>query len=203
MNGESFEDTGKIDLRQMKGRHHIVASGYIMYSSSTEMVISCLKQSNGFTYDYRDDDWYLTRKSIQMPSRGFYYSLNEARYSDWPKGLQTYIENLKSGQNESKKRYSSRYVCSLVADFHRTLLYGGWAGNPRKHLRLLYEAAPLALIAENAGGLGSDGIVNILDIAPDSSVHHRLPVFLGSTLDILELMTYKDVQQLSTPKYDA
>ena len=91
-------------------------------------------------------------------------------------------------------RYSSRYVCSLVADVHRTLLYGGWAGNPRNHLRLLFEAAPLAYLLEGAGGKGTDGLVNLSSISP-SDLHMRLPVFLGSPEDINELMSYGDVQQ--------
>lgn len=85
---------------------------------------------------------------------------------------------------------------------HRTLLYGGWAGNPRNHLRLLYEAAPLAFILEQAGGRGSDGKVNLLDVVPEH-IHHRLPVFLGSRLDIDELESYGNVQQLDGVKYEA
>ena len=95
---------------------------------------------------------------------------------------------------------SSRYVCSLVADFHRTLLYGGWAGNPRAHLRLLYEAAPLAFVAERAGGAGTDGRGPISDIVP-AGPHERLPVFLGSAEDIEELESYGDVQQTGNTVY--
>ena len=81
-----------------------------------------------------------------------------------------------------------------MGDFHRTLLYGGWCGNPRPHLRLLYEASPLALLCEQAGGAGSDGMRRVLDIAP-TSLHQRLPLFLGSNDDIEELVSYGDVQQ--------
>ena len=91
-------------------------------------------------------------------------------------------------------KYSSRYVCSLTADIHRTLLKGGWAGNPRPHLRLLYETAPLAFIAEKSGGAASDGTVDLLDIQP-TNVHQRTCCFIGSKLDIEDLKQYGDVQQ--------
>ncbi len=76
------------------------------------------------------------------------------RYHDWPEGLQRYIDDIRQGKGQNPKQYSSRYVCSLVADFHRTLIYGGWAANPREHLRLVYEANPLAFLAEQASGAG-------------------------------------------------
>jgi fructose-1,6-bisphosphatase I len=107
---------------------------------------------------------------------------------------------VRQGRGESGKQYSARYVCSLVADVHRTVLYGGWAGNPRSHLRLLYEANPLSFILEQAGGRGSDGQREILDIAP-TSLHQRLPFFVGSKEDIEELVSYGDVQQGKNPGY--
>ena len=127
---------------------------------------------------------------------------HKGRSKDWPEGLYNYIQNIKNGKGTWGKRYSSRYICSLVADFHRTLLYGGWAGNPRSHLRLLYEAAPLGMIAMEAKGKGSDGIQNLIDLLP-SSLHHKTPVFLGSIDDIMELESYENVQQLGTIKYEA
>jgi len=182
----------------------IVAAGYVMYSSSTEMVLAaghgCVQ---GFTLNRRNEGcqtFALTRSDIRCPNRGPYYSLNEGRSADWPAGLQKYIDDIKNGRSAWGKRYSSRYVCSLVADLHRTILYGGWAGNPRAHLRLLYEAAPLAFIFEQAGGAASDGKQAILDIVA-TSLHHRLPVFIGSIDDILEIEKYGDCQQLSNIKY--
>lgn len=100
------------------------------------------------------------------------------------------------------KRYCSRYVCSLVADLHRTLLYGGWAANPRPHLRLVFEGAPLAFITEEAGGMGTDGIRRLLGVSPET-LHHRLPVFLGSYNDISEMVqNYGDLQQVEKTKYE-
>jgi len=136
----------------------IIASGYCMYSSSTLFVMSTGKGTQIFTFDPKTNTYYLTERNLKCPTRGPYYSLNEGRSPDWPEGLTTYINDIKNGKGTWGKKYSSRYICSMVADLHRTLLYGGWAGNPRSHLRLLYEAAPLSYLTEQAGGAGSDGI---------------------------------------------
>jgi len=181
---------------------NMLAAGYIMYSSSTELVLTTGSGTHGFTLDPVSKCFILTRRSIQCPARGPYYSLNEGRSGDWPAGLKRYIDDIKNGKSKWGKRYSSRYVCSLVADLHRTLLYGGWAGNPRSHLRLLFEAAPLAFITEQAGGAASDGKRRIMEIVP-STIHQRLPVFLGSSEDIEELENYGDVQQLGSKTYEA
>ncbi|KAK6143663.1 hypothetical protein DH2020_024011 [Rehmannia glutinosa] len=129
------------------------------------------------------------------------YSVNDARYFDWPEGLRQYIDTVRQGKGKHPKKYSARYICSLVADFHRTLLYGGVAMNPRDHLRLVYEANPLSFLAEQAGGKGSDGKVRILNLQP-FKLHQRLPLFLGSPDDIEELESYGDVQQKVNPGYD-
>lgn len=198
----------------------IVAAGYALYSSSTHFVLS-LGPSGSlgavcFTLDPRrqrgsllDSDidaqssssFVLTRSPIVCPIHGPYYSLNDAREPDWPDGLRAWIHDAKRGSTPSGTTFSARYVCSLVADVHRTLLKGGWAGNPRPHLRLLYEAAPLAHVAEACGGKGSDGVRNLLDVLP-RSLHDRVCVFVGSVGDVNELEEYGDVQQ--TPRrYDA
>lgn len=193
----------------------LVASGYALYSASTEFVVSFGTDHPcgvvGFTLvdgDSNDDDdnpnnhFVLSRPNIRCPSRGPYYSLNEAREPDWPDGLRKWMFDAKRGATTTCQTYSSRYVCSLCADVHRTLLEGGWAGNPRPHLRLLYEAAPLAHLMEAAGGKGSDGIRNLLDIPP-SGLHDRVCVFLGSHDDICDLESYGDVQQTQAKRYDA
>eukprot|EP01036_Dinobryon_divergens_P022773 gene22773-31064_t len=182
----------------------LLAAGYVMYSSSTEMVVCLGKGSGvtGFTLDPSTKQYMLTRRAIQCPKRGPYYSLNEGRSSDWPSGLRQYIDDIKNGRSQWGQRYSSRYVCSLVADFHRTLLYGGWAGNPRSHLRLFYEAAPLAMIVEEAGGAATDGVGRLAEVVP-TALHQKTPVFMGSAEDIAELLTYGDVQQKGNIKYAA
>ena len=141
-----------LDFLLYQSGKSLIASGYIMYSSSTEFMLTLGDNSvHGFTLNRHSlshsQQFLLTKPYVQVPPRGYYYSLNEGRSSDWPVGLLTYINNIKNGKGQAKgKRYSSRYVCSLVADVHRTILYGGWAGNPRRHLRLLFEAAPLAFL---------------------------------------------------------
>jgi len=199
------------------------AAGYALYSSSTELVV-CLGKDHpggvlGFTLDptnyhrhgtndpspaarTAEDAFVLSRTNISCPPSGPYYSLNEAREPDWPDGLKRWVSDAKRKTNQQPP-YSARYVCSLCADFHRTLLQGGWAGNPRPHLRLLYEAAPLAFVVEAAGGRGSDGVRDLLEIVP-RGLHDRVPVFLGSRQEISDLVeTYGDVQQVEAKRYEA
>ena len=186
----------------------LVASGYALYSSSTELVISLGKDHPdgvlGFTlvHNATTSAFVLSRTNLVCPPHGPYYSLNEAREPDWPQGLQRWIHDAKRGRTTTGHTYSSRYVCSLCADFHRTLLQGGWAGNPRPHLRLLYEAAPLAFVVETAGGNGTDGTLRLLEIVPQG-LHDRVSVFLGSAEDIADLQSYGDIQQVQNKKYSA
>jgi fructose-1,6-bisphosphatase I len=207
-----------INLFTQSGRS-LVAAGYAVYSSSTELVISLGYETVGFTLDPSSyirysrpalsmttssssqskaasatDAFLMSRPNIRCPEYGPYYSLNEAREPDWPDGLQRWVRDAKRGETASGRLYSSRYVCSLCADVHRTLLRGGWAGNPRPHLRLLYEAAPLAFLLEAAGGRGSDGIHNLLDVVP-TGLHDRVCVFLGGAGDIADLESYGNIQQ--------
>ncbi|GBF89532.1 hypothetical protein Rsub_02250 [Raphidocelis subcapitata] len=172
----------------------LVAAGYGLYSSATMLVLSTGSGVAGLTLDSLLGEWVVTHRSIKIPDRGQIYSLNDARRWEWPDGLRRYIDTIQRGEGEHPKQYSARYVCSLVADVHRTLLTGGWAGNPRPHLRLVYEGNPLAMLLEQAGGSGSDGKRRVLSIAP-SALHQRLPLFLGSARDIAELESYGDVQQ--------
>lgn len=178
----------------------LVAAGYALYSSATMLVISAGQGTHSFTLDPLLGEFMLTHPDITIPKRGQIYSVNDARYFDWPKGLQQYIDTVRQGKGQSKKQYSARYICSLVGDFHRTLLYGGVCMNPRCHLRLVYEANPLALLCKQAGGTATDGKVDILGIAP-AKLHQRLPLFMGSPEDMAELMSYDNVQQLDGKTY--
>eukprot|EP00747_Dinoflagellata_sp_TGD_P137281 gnl/TRDRNA2_/TRDRNA2_175667_c0_seq3.p1 gnl/TRDRNA2_/TRDRNA2_175667_c0~~gnl/TRDRNA2_/TRDRNA2_175667_c0_seq3.p1 ORF type:complete len:469 (-),score=114.00 gnl/TRDRNA2_/TRDRNA2_175667_c0_seq3:55-1461(-) len=170
----------------------LVASGYVMYSSSTIMVMTMGNGVNGFTLDPAIGEFVLTHPNIQIPKRGKIYSINEANYYDWDPALQTYINNLKAGKGESGDKYSARYIGSMVGDVHRTLLYGGIFGypgdakNPNGKLRLLYEGAPMSFLLEQAGGKSTTGSQRVMDITP-SGVHQRIPVFLGSPDDIDEV----------------
>ena len=183
----------------------LIAAGYALYSSATMLVLTTGPSGGrgvtGFTLDREAGAWVATHPSIRVPPRGQIYSLNDARFDDWAPPLQRYISDVRAGRGQSGRQYAARYVCSLVADLHRTLLYGGWAGNPRSHLRRVYEAAPLAAITEAAGGAASDGGGRVLDVTP-GALHARAPFFAGSADDIAELVSYGDVRQVGTKKYD-
>uniref|UniRef100_A0ACD6ABF3 Uncharacterized protein n=1 Tax=Avena sativa TaxID=4498 RepID=A0ACD6ABF3_AVESA len=191
----------RAQLNSLQSGTRMVAAGYVLYSSATILCISFGSGTHGFTLDRSTGEFILTHPSMQIPPRGQIYSVNDARYFDWPEGLRKYIDTIRQGKGQHPKKYSARYVCSLVADFHRTLIYGGVAMNPRDHLRLVYEANPLSFLAEQAGGRGSDGKDRILSIQP-VKLHQRLPLFLGSMEDMLELESYGDVQQKVNPGYE-
>ncbi|CAN6177225.1 unnamed protein product [Urochloa humidicola] len=191
----------RAQLNSLQSGTRLVAAGYVLYSSATILCISFGAGTHAFTLDWLTGEFILTHPSLQIPPRGQIYSVNDARYFDWPEGLRKYIDTIRQGKGQHPKKYSARYVCSLVADFHRTLIYGGVAMNPRDHLRLVYEANPLSFLAEQAGGRGSDGKNRILSIQP-VKLHQRLPLFLGSMEDMLELESYEDVQQKVNPGYE-
>ena len=169
------------------------AAGYIIYGPSTMFVYTTGQGVHGFTYDPSVGEFLLSHEDIRMPSRGQIYSINEGNTNRWDPGVRSYIEHLKG--NGDGRPYSARYVGSLVADVHRNLLYGGIflypadQKNRRGKLRLLYEAAPLAFIAEQAGGAASDGEKRILDLIPES-LHQRTPLVIGSTEDVREAETF-------------
>jgi len=168
-----------------------LCAGYVMYGSSTMLVYTTGHGVHGFTYEPSIGEFLLSHPEIRTPERGHIYSVNEGNYSRWSDGVKRYVDWLKMDDGETGRPYSARYVGSLVADFHRNLLYGGiflYPGdqrNPKGKLRVLYEAAPLALIVEQAGGAASDGSLRILDLQP-TSLHERTPLFLGSPRDVAE-----------------
>ncbi|XP_004290409.1 PREDICTED: fructose-1,6-bisphosphatase, chloroplastic [Fragaria vesca subsp. vesca] len=188
-------------LNSLQAGTRLVAAGYVLYSSATIFCTSFGSGTHAFTLDHSTGDFILTHPSLKIPPRGQIYSVNDARYFDWPEGLRKYIDTVRQGKGRYPKKYSARYICSLVADLHRTLLYGGVAMNPRDHLRLVYEANPLSFLVEQAGGKGSDGKNRILSIQP-IKLHQRLPLFLGSLEDMDELESYGDVQQKVNPGYE-
>lgn len=172
------------------GRRQLCA-GYVLYGSSTMLVYTTGDGVHGFTYEPSIGEFLLSHNHIQTPQRGRIYSVNEGNYTQWSDGMKRYVDWLKMEDKPTARPYSGRYVGSLVADFHRNLLYGGiymYPGdgkNPNGKLRLLYEGAPLAFVAEQAGGAASDGARRIMDIAP-SSLHQRTPLFIGSPDDVRE-----------------
>ncbi|NUM36665.1 MAG: class 1 fructose-bisphosphatase [Candidatus Brocadiae bacterium] len=170
-----------------------VCAGYILYGSSTMLVYTAGKGVHGFTLDPGVGEFVLSHPNMQFPSpekSKNILSINMGNYNQWDSGTQKYIDSI---SRFSQKPYTYRYVGSLVADFHRTLLYGGIflypgshqkdAKNPYYKLRLLYEAAPLAFIAEQARGKASTGKENILNIFPDS-LQYRVPLAIGTKYDV-------------------
>ena len=158
------------------------------------IVLSTGNGVNAFTLDPSTGEFVLTHKDIKTPKRKNIYSINEGYAKYWYPGLKKYVEKIKNPENE-KQLYSQRYVGSMVADVHRTLLYGGIFMYPpdtrsaEGKLRLLYEANPMSFILEQAGGKSTTGKERILDIKPNH-IHQRVPVFLGSSENIDELQTY-------------
>jgi fructose-1,6-bisphosphatase I len=166
-----------------------VAAGYVVYGSSTVLVYSAGNGVHTFTLDPLVGSYILTKENLRIPERGSYYSINESYCDRWPEVYVKYLNRLKSG--EMGRRYSSRFVGSMVADFHRTLLRGGVfiyppnTDHPEGKLRLLYEANPVAFLAEQAGGSASDGRQHILDIQP-RDVHQRTPLVVGGPAEMEE-----------------
>jgi fructose-1,6-bisphosphatase I len=164
----------------------LVAAGYVVYGSSTMLVYSTGQGVHGFTLDTQVGEFFLSHPNMQMPAKPKYYSVNQAYQPRWSPGLQRYTAWLQ-GDNDQKMALSLRYIGSLVSDFHRNLLAGGVFyypaevkdGRAQGKLRLLYEAAPLAFLAEQAGGYASDGNGPILDIQP-TGLHQRVPLFIGN-----------------------
>ena len=156
-----------------------VAAGYIIYGSSTMLVYTTGHGVHGFTLDPSIGTFCLSHPDMTTPADGSIFSVNEGNLHDFSPGIQRYIDDCK------KQRMSARYIGSLVADFHRNLmkggiyLYPGTAKAPKGKLRLLYEANPLAMIVEQAGGMATDGTTRILDLKP-TELHQRCPLFIGS-----------------------
>ena len=165
-----------------------VAAGYVVYGSSTMIVYTTGNGVNGFTLDPSIGTYYLSHKNIKFPTSGKIYSINEGNYVKFPQGVKDYIKYCQ--EEEGDRPYTSRYIGSLVSDFHRNMLKGGiyiypsTSQSPNGKLRLLYECNPMALLAEQAGGKCTDGFKRILEIEP-TELHQRVPFFCGSS-DMVE-----------------
>jgi fructose-1,6-bisphosphatase I len=177
-----------------------VAAGYVLYGSSTMLVYTSGNGVHGFTLDPSIGEFLLSHPNLTMPEPpSRMYSINEAYYPRWSPAQQRLMQRLKGLDGEGTDSYSSRYIGSLVADFHRTLLKGGIfmypadSKSPNGKLRLLYEAAPMAMICEQAGGRASDGRTPILEITPDA-IHQRTPLYIGSSeiVDMAEAFLAED-----------
>jgi len=180
----------------LQAGRQLVASGYSIYGSAIIMVISLGQKSGvqGFTYDPSLGEFVSSHPDLKVPENGAIYSVNEGNSAYWPKSTSEYVNYCKSS-GDGKKPYSARYIGSMVADVHRTLLYGvifmypADSKSPNGKLRYLYEVAPLSFIVENGGGLATTGTTRCLDIVPDK-VHLRVPVFMGSKNNVLDVERY-------------
>ncbi|KJD36465.1 fructose 1,6-bisphosphatase [Tamlana sedimentorum] len=160
-----------------------VAAGYVVYGTSTMLVYTTGDGVNGFTLNPAIGSFYLSHPDMQFPEDGSIYSVNEGNYVHFPQGVKNYIKYCQ--QEEGDRPYTSRYIGSLVSDFHRNMIKGGiymypeTSKNPKGKLRLLYECNPMAFLAEQANGKASDGFTRILDLEP-TELHQRAPLICGS-----------------------
>jgi len=163
----------------------LVAAGYVLYGSSTMLVYSTGQGVHGFTLDPELGEFLLSHQNMRLPEPPTYYSINHAYFQRWSPAVQNYVRWLQDGEDGEAPVMSSRYIGSLVADFHRNLLRGGIfcypaeENKPNGKIRLLYEAGPLAYLIEQAGGYASNGRGPILDIQP-TDLHQRTPLFIGN-----------------------
>jgi fructose-1,6-bisphosphatase I len=177
-----------------------VCAGYLVYGSSTMLVYTTGQGVHGFTLDPSVGEFLLSHENIQIPGKGNILSVNEGNHALWERPVQRYVDYLRDPEQHGGIPYKSRYIGSLVADFHRTLLYGGIFMYPsdsrhlRGKLRLLYEAVPLAFIVEQAGGMAIDGSPRrIMDVLPEE-LHQRTPLVIGSRQNVEEYLTFQDAQ---------
>jgi fructose-1,6-bisphosphatase I len=190
-----MEDTVQIGLKQ-------VAAGYALYGSSTQLVYTTGHGVHGFTLDPSIGEFLLSHESIRIPEKGSIYSINEGNYLYWPAGLKKYIKYLQEENEEEGRPYKARYIGSMVADVHRTLLYGGIfmypedTRSPKGKLRLMYECNPMAFLVEEAGGKATDGYGRILEKVPQE-LHERTPFYIGSPKDMDKVMEFLRKEELN------
>lgn len=175
------------DLKQSGDEQ--IAAGYVIYGSSTMFVYTFRAGVHGFTLDPALGEFFLSHPNMKIPQAGSIYSVNEGNWLCWEEGQKRLVSYLKEDDQATRRPYKLRYIGSLVSDFHRTLLKGGIFMYPKDKknlkgkLRLAYEAAPLALVIEQAGGSASTGQTRILDIKP-SDIHQCVPLYIGNKEDV-------------------
>jgi len=169
-----------------------LAAGYVMYGPACVLVYTAGDGTHGFTLDRETGEFYLTHPNIQVPKKGKAYGINEGNFHAWHPGQRAFVEHLRTPDKASGRPYSLRYHGSMVADVHRTLIDGGIfmypadcsdPARPRAKLRLLYEVAPMAYVAEQAGGRASTGTGRVLDLTA-REYHERAPILVGSADDV-------------------
>jgi fructose-1,6-bisphosphatase I len=186
------ESSGDVKSSVLQPGARQVAAGYVLYGSSTVLAYTAGNGVHMFTLDPSIGAFVLAQENVQMPVAGKTYSVNGANRRKFPAGIQKYMDWVESDESGG---YSSRYIGSLVADFHRTLVRGGvflypqTKKSPDGKLRLLYEANPLAFLAEQAGGLATDGTQRILEKVP-KAMHERTPLIIGSKEEVKKVLTF-------------
>lgn len=195
---------GELDKEdfEQSGRQQ-VAAGYVIYGSSTVLVYTTGRGVDGFTLDPSIGEFCLSHPALSIPKDGHVYSVNESNYNQFSSAIKHYLQYCKEIDPTTKRPFSSRYIGSLVADFHRNMIQGGiflypaTVQYPKGKLRLMYECNPLAFIAEQAGGKATTGRMQILDINP-KELHQRTPLIIGSAkmVDMVEkyIHEYADVE---------
>jgi len=179
-----------LEMDGLQTGRKMVCGGYVLYGPSSMLVYTTGQGVHGFTYDPSIGEFILTHENMMFPAKSKCYSVNEAYSVYWHDGFKHFVDWIKTPDKVDGRPYGGRYVGSLVSDFHRNLLYGGVYMYPKDtrssigKLRLLYECAPLSFIAEQAGGLGSTGEQNVLDIQP-KDIHERIPLFIGNKYDVM------------------
>jgi fructose-1,6-bisphosphatase I len=177
----------EIDILQSGSEQ--VAAGYVLYGSSTMLVYTTGHGVNGFTYEPTLGEYFLSHPNMRMPENGKIFSVNEGSYNSFEKPVKDYLQFCKDSN------YTARYIGSLVADFHRNMLKGGiyiypaTAKDPAGKLRLMYECNALAFIAEQAGGIASNGNGRVLDVKP-TSLHQRTPFYVGSRMMVEKALSF-------------
>lgn len=172
---------------------NLVAAAYCLYSSSTFFVLTLGNGVYMFTLDEQIGEFVLSKPRVTVPDTSAIMSFNEANVDKWDAPMKDTVQKWRRGEGRSGKRFSSRYIGSMVGDVHRTLLYGGVFGYPADtknkngKLRLLYEGAPMSFIMEQAGGMSSTGTQRVMEIVPEA-VHQRVPIVMGSKNDIQEIV---------------
>ena len=193
--GTTFSVLRQTDDGALQPGHQQVAAGYVVYGSSTILVYTAGRGVFGFTLEPSVGAFLLSNDNMKMPNKGDIYSVNEAYADSFPEHYRTYIRELR------ESGYKSRYIGSMVADYHRTLLKGGvflyppTASNAEGKLRLLYEANPIAFITEQAGGKAIDGTRRTLDIQP-TSIHQRTPLVVGGMSEVEHFGRIRDASKV-------
>jgi fructose-1,6-bisphosphatase I len=163
----------------------LMAAGYVIYGSSTMMVYATKLSVNGFTLEPSIGEFCLSHPNMKCPEKGKIYSINQGNTSKYHEGTKAFLNYCMESNKEEGRPYSQRYIGSMVADLHRTLIKGGIfmypadKSNPNGKLRLQYECNPMTFLVEAAGGVGSTGTANVLDVVP-TELHQRVPIYIGS-----------------------